>query len=69
MLKIQITKIKGSVVTVLLPDGQSLNVSSDVFEGAPKEGMSAGMLLIVPGSEDAGRQKLSKDILNELMSE
>ena len=67
MLTAKITKVEESRVTLTLPDGQSLVVPVSALEGQPVEGRSVDMIMAVPGAEDAARQKLAKDILNELI--
>lgn len=67
MLTAKITKIENQHVTLALLDGQVLVVPESSIEGKPAEGLSVSLLLAVPGSEDAARQKLAKDILNELI--
>ncbi len=67
MLTAKITKIENQHITLALLDGQVLVVPESSIEGKPSEGLSVSLLLAVPGSEDAARQKLAKDILNELI--
>jgi len=66
MLSAKITKIQDQSITLALPDGQVLVVPQSALEGHPAEGLSVNLVLAVPGAEDAARQKLAKDILNEL---
>jgi hypothetical protein len=67
MITAKIAKVEGERITLNLPDGQSFHLPADALEGKPSEGMSVSLILAVPGSEDAARQKLAKDILNELI--
>jgi hypothetical protein len=67
MLNAKIAKIEGDNITLSIPDGQTWVVPISALEGKPAEGLSVGVILAVPGSEDAARQKLAKDILNELI--
>ncbi len=67
MLTAKIVKIEGEKITLSLPDGQTWFVPTSTLEGKPTENLSVGVILSVPGSEDAARQKLAKDILNELI--
>ncbi|MFA6100347.1 MAG: hypothetical protein WC750_05790 [Patescibacteria group bacterium] len=67
MLTAKITKIEDQRLTLSFPDGQVLLVPPSALEGKPVENLSVGLIMAVPGSEDAARQKLAKDILNELI--
>lgn len=67
MLTAKITKIEGEKITLSLPDGQTWIAPISALEGKPADNLSVGVILFVPGSEDAARQKLAKDILNELI--
>lgn len=67
MLTAKITKIEDQRLTLSFPDGQVLVVPETSVEGKPSENLSVSLVLAVPGSEDAARQKLAKDILNELI--
>ncbi|MFA6161491.1 MAG: hypothetical protein WCT54_00465 [Patescibacteria group bacterium] len=69
MMKATVTTIQDTKVKLTLPDGQIFVVPLSSFEGIPKEGMSVALILAVPGADDAARQRLSKDLLNELMSD
>lgn len=67
MLNAKITKIQDEQVWLTFMDGQVLRVPVSGVEGKPSEGLSVSLVLAVPGSEDAARQKLAKEILNELI--
>lgn len=67
MLNAKITGITGEIVSLQFADGQSLNVPVSAVEGTPALGMSVALNVAVPGSEDAARQALAKDILNDLL--
>lgn len=69
MISAKISKIEEGRVTLALPDGQSLAVPTDALEGQPAEGLSANIIVAVPGAEDAARQKLAKHLLNELVGQ
>ncbi|MDD2786264.1 MAG: hypothetical protein PHS79_05265 [Patescibacteria group bacterium] len=69
MLKANVTTIQDAKVKLTLPDGQIFVAPLSSFEGTPKEGMSVALILAVPGADDSARQQLSKDLLNELMTE
>ena len=67
MLKGTVTQMANGTVSVTLANGQTFNAPLEDFEGAPTVGSVVHVILAAPGSEDAGRQKLSKDLLNEIM--
>ncbi len=69
MLPAKIVNIEHERAEVQLPDGQKLRLPLAAFEGQIQVGSDIVMLLAVPGSEDIARQKLAKDILNEIISE
>lgn len=67
-MQANVQKIEGERVTLLLSDGQTLKVSLVDLEGIPKLGSNIRLILVVPGSEDAGRQHLAREVLNEILS-
>ena len=69
MLPVKIINIENEKVDLQLPDGQRLKLPLTAIEGQVQVGSTVVMMLAVPGSEDVARQKLAKDILNEIISE
>ena len=67
MLKGTVTQMSNGMVVVTLGNGQTLNVSLEDIEGTPAVGSVVHLIIVAPGSEDAGRQKFAKDLLNEVM--
>jgi hypothetical protein len=66
-IKATVQSIEGDNVHVLLSDGQMIRLSSKYFEGTPKVGAEALLIIAIPGSEDAGRQTMAHHILNQLL--
>lgn len=69
MLPAKIVNIEHEKADLQLPDGQKLKLPLVAIEGQVQVGSTVIMMLAVPGSEDVARQKLAKDILNEIISE
>lgn len=69
MLPAKVVNIEHERAEIQLLDGQKLRLPLTVFEGQIRVGSEVVMLLAVPGSEDIARQKLAKNILNEIISE
>jgi len=67
MLKGTVSQITNGAVAVALSNGQTFNAPAEDFEGTPTVGSTVHVILVAPGSEDAGRQKFAKEILNEVM--
>ncbi|MFA5186049.1 MAG: hypothetical protein WC551_06175 [Patescibacteria group bacterium] len=67
MVKAKIVKIEGENVVIGLADGQTLALPKDAVEGECKAGQEVVLVAVVPGSEDAGRQKIAQHLLNELL--
>ncbi len=66
-LRASIQNVEGDRVTLVFPDGQLLVVSESACEGKPKLGLAVAVGLTVLGSEDAGRQSLARELLNEIL--
>jgi len=66
-LKASVQSVTDTGVTLLLPNGTELTVPLSAFEGTPKSGLDAYLVIAVPGAEDAGRQTLARDLLNQLL--
>jgi hypothetical protein len=66
-IKATIQSIEGDLIQVSLSDGQTLRLPLKYFEGTPKVGAEALLIIAVPGSEDAGRQAMAHHILNQLL--
>lgn len=67
MIKAKVTSLTGDKAIVSLDDGQKITVPVSRIEGSVKEGSDVAVLIVAPGSEDAGRQKLAQGLLNELL--
>lgn len=52
---------------ISLNDGQSLTLSASDIEGTVKVGSEVALVVATLESEDAGRERLAKDLLNELL--
>jgi hypothetical protein len=66
-LKTIIRSLTETHVMLSLEDGQELRVPLSTLEGSPKVGAEAYLIVALPGSEDAGRQPLARDLLNQLL--
>lgn len=66
-LKGKVTSVQGETVTVMLENGEELRVPKTACEGEPKQGLEVRLVIAIPGAEDAARQSLSRDLLNELL--
>lgn len=58
---------QNEMIPLTFPDGQVLRVPVQAFEGVPVEAEKVSVLFAVAGGEDAARQRLAKDIVNELI--
>ncbi len=67
MLKATLRVIQGDRATLAFEDGQTFTVPVSEIEGMGKEGQLVAVSLAALGSEDAGRQRLAQDLLNELL--
>jgi len=67
-LKAKIISLTDERATLELEDGQTMTVPKTAIEGLAKQGMDVGIVIVLPGAEDAGRQALSRDLLNSLLS-
>jgi len=66
-LTAKVTSIEGDRIVVELEDGQTLRVSKDACEGTATVGAEVRMIVAVPAAEDAGRQALARELLNEIL--
>jgi hypothetical protein len=55
------------MVPLTFPDGQVLRVPLQAIEGTPSAGAKVSVLFALPGGEDAARQSLAKNLVNELI--
>lgn len=67
-LRATIRVIEGDRLTVALEDGQTLTVPASACEGKPTVGAEVRMIVTAPAAEDAGRQALAKELLNEILA-
>lgn len=67
LLQGSVVAVEGDRVTLTLADGQKLIVPLAECEGTPTVGASVRLIVAVLGTEDAGRQALARDLLNELL--
>lgn len=67
MLKAKIISLTGDRAVLSFEDGQSFTIPTGSVEGALKAGQEVAVVIAALGSEDAGRQKLAQDLLNELL--
>lgn len=67
-LKAKIVALTDERATLELEDGQTLSLPISSFEGQPKQGMDVSLVAVSLGAEDAGRQAISRDLLNTLLS-
>jgi hypothetical protein len=66
-LKGNIVSIEGETATLRLDDGGEFRVPVRACEGIPTVGRVAHIIIAIQGSEDAGRQALAREVLNELL--
>ena len=66
-LKVSVRSLTETHATLSLEDGQELRVPISALEGAPKMGADVYLIIAVPGGEDAGRQSIARDLLNQLL--
>ncbi len=59
--------IEGDQVTLSCDDGQLVKLPLAACEGMPKVGSQIRLWATVLGSEDAGRQDLARELLNEIL--
>lgn len=69
MLKATVERIDGSSAVLRLPSGSEISVPLEGIEGRPVVGQVVALLAVAVGSEDAGRQRIAHDLLNELLTE
>jgi len=66
-LRAKVLSINNDRVMISLNDGQSLTLSASDIEGTVKVGSEVALVVATLESEDAGRERLAKDLLNELL--
>jgi hypothetical protein len=66
-LKGTIVGITDASASILMENGQKMQVPLTSIEGLAKEGQEVAVVLTALGSEDAGRQKLARELLNALL--
>ena len=67
MLKGTITQLENGSAAITLSNGQILNIQVSEIEGVPAVGASVSIIVAMPNSEDAARQRMAKDVLNEFL--
>lgn len=67
MLKGKISEIRGEEAELRLENGRILALPVSAIEGEAKVGQDVALLAAVLGGEDAGRQRLARHLLNELL--
>lgn len=67
-LQATVQSLAGEQVTLEVSDGQKLVVPISACEGMPVVGSSVRLVVAVLGSEDAGRQALARELLNDILS-
>ncbi|MFA4954311.1 MAG: hypothetical protein WC641_03300 [Patescibacteria group bacterium] len=66
-MKAKITNLDESRVTLTLEDGQVLSLPAAAVSGQIKPGQEALLAVFPVGGEEAGRQQLARDFLNEIL--
>ena len=61
-----VTELTDATVTILI-NNSSLTLPRTSVIGTPRVGSELRLLLITPGSEDAGKTELAQTLLNELI--
>ena len=69
MLIGKVIKIENEEIQIEIANGHFFVCGILDCEGTPKIGQDVNIIIAVPGSEDAGRQKLSTHLLNTLLKE
>ena len=67
MIQAVVGEAQNEIVPLIFPDGQVLRVPLQAIEGTPTAGAKVSVLFALPGGEDAARQSLAKNIVNELI--
>lgn len=67
-LKAKVVSSTNERATLEFEDGQMLTVPLTAIEGQPKSGMEVALVVAALGAEDAGRQAIARDLLNNLLS-
>ncbi|MFA5935976.1 MAG: hypothetical protein WC787_03950 [Patescibacteria group bacterium] len=67
-LRATVESIQNDRATVVFEDGQKLVVGVSSLEGIPKQGSDVRVIVTVPSAEDAGRQALARELLNEILA-
>jgi hypothetical protein len=66
-MKAKITSLDANRVTLTLEDGQVLSLPAAAVSGQIKSGQEALLAVFPLGGEEAGRQQLARDFLNEIL--
>ncbi|GMU25192.1 hypothetical protein KJZ71_02135 [Patescibacteria group bacterium] len=66
-LKAVVTAAQNGIIQMKLEDGQTVRIPETACEGTATEGLELRLMVVAPGSEDAGRQAIAKSVLNELL--
>lgn len=67
VLRARLTALQNDRATIVFEDGQSFSVPASVIEGVATPGSEVCLVVTVPAAEDAGRQGLARDLLNEIL--
>jgi hypothetical protein len=62
-----IQEIQGDTAIIALEDGQTVRIPSSSVEGSISAGTRVLLMVVAPGGEDAGRQAMSRHVLNEIL--
>ena len=63
-----VQSVEGEKLVLAFEDGQLLRLPMSACEGTPLPGSHVRVLCVALNAEDAGRQRLARDLLNELLS-
>ena len=66
-LNAKIESLNGERVTLVFDDGQKLVVPAAFVDGAAKVWQDVAVVVEVSGSEDSGRARVARELLNELL--
>jgi ribosomal protein S1 len=67
MLRATVESVSNDQAIVRFEDGQMLRIPVSAIEGDSVSGQDVRVIVVRPTAEDAGRQLLARDLLNEIL--
>ena len=66
-IQAKVEAIEGSMVSIVLKDGQKLNIPIDECEAPPSVGSELRVFIIPMNASETGSANIAKDVLKEIL--